>query len=96
MGRPKKQRKINCCVEGHYFKPQGIPLSELKEVELAADEIEAIRLKYVEGLEQIAGAEKMGISQSTFQRILNSALKKVGIAIVEGMAIKILTDKNNH
>ncbi|UOD34104.1 DUF134 domain-containing protein [Deferribacteraceae bacterium V6Fe1] len=91
MGRPKKHRHINCNIEGHYFKPQGIPLSELKEVELAADEIEAIRLKYVEGLEQIAGAERMGISQSTFQRILNSALTKVSTALVEGFAIKLNT-----
>lgn len=91
MGRPKKHRNINCNIEGYYFKPQGISLTELKEVELAADEIEAIRLKYVEGLDQISGAKRMGISQSTFQRILNSALIKVSTAIVEGFAIKLNT-----
>jgi len=91
MGRPKKHRHINCNIEGYYFKPQGVPLADLKEVELDADEIEAIRLKYVEGLGQIAGADRMGISQSTFQRILNSALVKVSTALVEGFAIKLNT-----
>ena len=33
--------------------------------------------------------EKMNISQSTFQRILNIAYKKVSMALVNGAVIKI-------
>jgi predicted DNA-binding protein (UPF0251 family) len=58
-------------------------------VDLRADEVEAIRLKYLEDCDQTEGAEKMHISQSTFQRILESANSKVAKALVYGMAIKI-------
>lgn len=61
----------------------------LKQVELEYDEVEALRLKNVEGLDQTSSAAKMGISQSTFQRILDSANKKTSIALIEGQAIKI-------
>jgi len=61
----------------------------LKQVELEHDEIEALRLKNIEGLDQTSSADKMGVSQSTFQRILDSANKKISIAIIEGQAIKL-------
>jgi len=35
-----------------HFKPAGIPLYSLEEVNLTVEEVEAIRLKYLEGLEQ--------------------------------------------
>lgn len=66
----------------------------LEEVSLRTDELEAMRLKFVEGLDQNEGAEKMHISQSTFQRILDSANKKIARALVSGMAIKIEEFKN--
>jgi len=72
-----------------YFKPQGIPLRFLEEVELSLEEMEAIRLKNVQELEQTEAALKMKTSQSTFQRILTSAYKKITEALVEGKAIKI-------
>jgi predicted DNA-binding protein (UPF0251 family) len=73
-----------------YFKPQGIPMRLLEEVELTKKEIEALRLKNIKDLDQIEAAKEMGISQSTFQRILTSAYKKIAQAIVEGKAIKII------
>ncbi len=60
------------------------------EVELSADEIEAIRLADVEGLTQVEAAQLMGISQPTFHRILREARKKLGIAAIFGMKIKIV------
>ena len=87
--RPKKHRHIRFNPEVTYFKPRGIPLKVLQEVELKHDEIEAIRLKYVNRLDQIECAKKMKISQSTFQRILQSANKKIAEALVKGKAIKI-------
>jgi len=72
-----------------YFKPQGIPLRMLEEVLLKADELEALKLYDVDGLEQTKAAEKMKISQPTFARILDSANKKIAEALVKGKAIRI-------
>jgi len=89
MVRPLKNRRIGCKPGVTYFKPRGIPLKSLKEVDLEHDELEAIRLKYVEKMEQTACAVKMGISQSTFQRILTSANQKIADALINGKAISI-------
>jgi len=64
----------------------------LDEVELTTEEVEALRLKNIEGLEQIECAKKMNTSQSTLQRILTSAYKKISQAIIEGKAIKIIQE----
>lgn len=72
-----------------YFKPQGIPLRMLEEVVLRSDELEALKLYDVDGLEQTKAAEKMKISQPTFARILDSANKKIADALVKGKAIRI-------
>jgi len=61
----------------------------LDSVELSLAEIEALRLKNIQNLDQIDCAHRMKISQSTFQRILSSAYKKVADALVNGKAIKI-------
>ena len=62
----------------------------LEIVELTSDEVEALRLKNIEGLDQNRCAGRMGISQSTFQRTLSSAYKKVSEALIEGKAIRII------
>lgn len=64
-------------------------MSDLEEVELAMDELEALRFCDFMDLDQTKAAEKMKISQSTLQRILTSARKKVAEALIEGKAIKI-------
>ena len=89
MPRPLNTRRINFQPDATFFKPAGVPLCTLKEVSLARDEVEALRLKDVEDLDQTAAAKKMKVSQSTFQRILSIAHKKVSIAIVGGKAIRI-------
>lgn len=61
----------------------------LEEVVLLADELEALKLYEVDGLDQIEAAERMKISQPTFARLLGSANKKIAQAIVEGKAIRI-------
>ncbi len=72
-----------------YFKPKGIPLRVLDEVVLLPDELEALKLHDVDGLEQVEAAAKMQISQPTFGRILNAAYKKVANAVITGKAIRI-------
>lgn len=64
-------------------------MAELKEITISKEEIEAIKLKDFDRLDQIEAAEKMNTSQSTFQRILFSARNKIAEAIVKGKALRI-------
>ena len=90
MVRPLKPRRVLFDPDVVYFKPRAVPLSMLEEVDLEIDELEALRLCDLNNLEQTEAAKKMKISQSTLQRILTSARKKVAEALIEGKAIKIL------
>ena len=89
MVRPVKPRFVRGPPWINYFKPRGIPLSTLNEVVLKVEELEAIKLKDLENLDQEKCAKKMKISRGTFQRILNSAKKKIADALVNGKAIRI-------
>lgn len=89
MVRPFNCRHVNRAPEITYFKPAGVPLTNLNETILLVEEFEAVRLKDLEGLEQEECANKMNVSQPTFHRILVSARKKISDAIVNGKAIKI-------
>jgi uncharacterized protein len=64
-------------------------MRDLEEIQVSLDELEAIRLKDLEGLEQDQGAEKMNISRATFQRILTSARQKIAEALLNGKALRI-------
>ncbi len=92
VGRPRGRRRVCIGYRQNYFKPQGVPINALKTIELTTEELEALRLKNVENLEQIDAARKMNTSQSTFQRILRSAYKKVSLALVKGWGIKIIKE----
>ncbi|MBU4347912.1 DUF134 domain-containing protein [Patescibacteria group bacterium] len=92
MTRPRLYRKIGFNPNITYFKPQGVPMRFLEVIDLSLEEIEALRLKNIENLEQIECAKKMKTSQSTFQRILSSAYKKISSALISGKAIKIIKD----
>ena len=90
MPRPKLRRRINFNPNVVYFKPQGIPMRLLEEIELTAEELETLRLKNIKKMDQAECAKIMKTSRSTFQRILSSAYKKITEALVDGKAIKIL------
>lgn len=77
MVRPTKWRKIENIPGISYFIPTEKTSGELPENILKLEELEAIRLKDLEGLEQEECAEKMEVSRPTFQRILLSAREKV-------------------
>lgn len=62
----------------------------LEIVELTTEEAEAYRLRYIDNFGQEEAAEKMNTSQSTYQRILYSANKKIADALIKGKAIKIV------
>jgi len=65
-------------------------MRELEIIELTTEEVEALRLRNMKDLEQEEAAKKMNTSQSTFQRILSSAYKKITEALIGGKAIKII------
>ena len=89
MGRLPLWRRVSYIPSVTYFKPAGIPLSELAEICLSVEEVEAIRLKDQEDLEQEQCAEKMNVSRTTFVRVLNAARKKMAEALIQGKAIRI-------
>ena len=89
MPRPFKCRRVRCKPDANYFKPRGIPLSELQEIDLTLDEFVAVRLADLEGLYQEDAAKKMAISRQTFGNIVESARKKIADALVNGKALKI-------
>ena len=89
MPRPCRCRRIRCNPGANYFKPRGIPLDSLEQVNLTLDELEAIRLADLEGLYQEDAAKKMNISRQTFGNIINSAHKKTADALLHAKALKI-------
>ncbi len=89
MPRPKKYRLIGETPLALYFKPRGIPLRDLEEIELSLDELETIKLKDLKGLNQEECAKRMQISRATFARILRSARKKIARFLLEAKALKI-------
>lgn len=94
MSRPRIPRHTGFKPNVFYFKPRGIPLRNLNEVVLAPDELEALKLHEIDGLQQIEAAIKMKISQPTFARLLDVAHKKIAQAIILGKAIRI--EKHNQ
>jgi predicted DNA-binding protein (UPF0251 family)/DNA-directed RNA polymerase subunit RPC12/RpoP len=72
-----------------FFVPSEEGIPEVSKNILLVEELEALRLKDLEGLEQEECAEKMEISRATFQRILLSAREKVADSLVNGKLIHI-------
>lgn len=89
MARPTKWRKIEHIPTISRFIPQGREDEEIPENGMKLEELEAIRLKDLLGLEQGECAEKMEVSRPTFQRILLSAREKIADSLVNGKAIHI-------
>ncbi|MGD1996706.1 MAG: DUF134 domain-containing protein [Anaerolineae bacterium] len=89
MPRPRKKRTVEYAPADLTYKPVGRRLSDLPQVWLSYDELEALRLAYVEGLYQAEAADHMGISRSTFQRTLSDARCKVAEALVKEAALLI-------
>lgn len=94
MSRPPCPRKIEHLPPAHYFKPAGIPLCRIREIELGADELEAMRLADCEGLYNQDAAKCMGVSRQTFDRIIRRARQKTARALVHGCALRIEEHKS--
>jgi predicted DNA-binding protein (UPF0251 family) len=71
------------------FQPVGLPRTEQEEVVLSVEEVETLRLRELEGLDQEQCAQRMRVSRATFGRMLESARKKLANAVVLGKGIRI-------
>ena len=89
MPRPRKRRLLDRAPRAAIYKPSGIPLHGLRRVSLLQEELEALRLADLEGLTQEQAAGRMGVSRSTFQRIVVRARRQVALALTEGHALQI-------
>lgn len=94
MPRPLKPKNLSNLPVCTYFKPAGIRLNTMEQTELTHEELEAIRLCDYQQLSQEEGAQKMGIHQSTMQRILARARKKIADALINSKAIKFQGGEN--
>lgn len=95
LGRKKIIRNIAGDHTKVCFKPCGIRGRDLERIELDFDEMEAIRLSDHEGLYQQECADRMGISRTTFSRVLQQAHKKISDALLHGKAI-VMNQSNNQ
>lgn len=93
MSRPKCLRHVRGTSDKNYFKPRGIPASDLEEISLPLDEFEAVRLADFEGLYHMEAAAHMNISRQTFGRIVASARRKIADALINGKALRIEDDR---
>lgn len=89
MARPIKCRRVEFFPEDTYFIPLSKRKCEVEEVVLKVEELEAMRLKDIEGLTQQECADRMHVSRQTFQNIIDSARNKVALALTQGNAIHI-------
>ncbi len=89
MPRPRRCRRVGFEPDVCLFKPVGRRIFELKESILTLDEFEAVRLKDLRRMDQEEAAKSMGISQPTFNRVLNSARGKISDALVNCKLIRI-------
>lgn len=71
------------------FKPAGISIDRLKTVTIHFDELEALRLVNIEGLDQVTAAERMGVARQTVGRMLKDARRKITQALVNGEGMLI-------
>ncbi|HHB94764.1 MAG TPA: DUF134 domain-containing protein [Campylobacterales bacterium] len=89
LGRRKILRNIEKDHSHVCFKPCGVRGRGLEKIVLECDEMEAIRLANYENLYQQECADRMGISRTTFSRLVSSANKKIAEALLHGKALEI-------
>lgn len=86
MARTAKCRRVCAEPQARCFRPE-CPTEHAQT--LSVEELEALRLCDLEGLEQGEAARMMEVSRGTLQRILYAARHKTACALVNGMSILI-------
>ncbi|MFX1420242.1 MAG: DUF134 domain-containing protein [Promethearchaeota archaeon] len=94
MGRRRGRRWVNQPPNNLYFSSEP-PKSDVSVI-LTIAEFEAMRLKHFLELNQKDAAERMGVSQPTFSRILESAHKKNTLALLQGKEIRVYGGNFEH
>lgn len=89
MPRTEKDRIVHTPPLYTEFKPIGVPVQELIQVILTLDEFEAFRLADYIGLSHAESADQMGVSRSTFSRLIEKSRKKISEFIIEGRVLSI-------
>jgi predicted DNA-binding protein (UPF0251 family) len=89
MVRPQKSRLVDIDPRASFFKPRGIPMVDLDQVQLTLDGLEALRLADYLGLSHETAGKEMGVSRATFGRIVEQARKVVADALIHGKAINV-------
>ena len=64
-------------------------MTDLSEIVLEVDEMEAVRLADLESKYQEDAARQMGVSRATFSNIINRAHAKIAQALIKGKALRI-------
>ena len=86
-GRRQKVRNVGAEPEYLGFSPDG-PASG-RDITLAVDELEALRLVDLEHLSQAEAAERMGVARATVAAICDRARAKVAEALVDGRCLVV-------
>ncbi|MFX1569164.1 MAG: DUF134 domain-containing protein [Promethearchaeota archaeon] len=94
MGRRRHRRWVNQPPNNLYFLTD--PPKSDASINLTVAEFEAMRLKHFLGLNQKDAAERMGVSQPTFSRILESAHQKNTLALLQGKDIRVYGGNFEH
>ncbi len=87
MPRPRKRRFCRRYHADRVYKPQGIPLRRIEPAVISLDQFEALRLCYLEGLDQEEAGRRMDISRGTVQRLLYEGRRRLVEAIIRNNAI---------
>jgi predicted DNA-binding protein (UPF0251 family) len=70
-------------------------MAELDTIPLGLDELEALRLCDLDGLDQEAAGSRMGVSRGTVQRLLQSGRASVVRALLSSSAL-IIAQEGTH
>ena len=94
MGRRTRMRFVKRTPNNFYFS-ETVPSEDISII-LTVSEFEAMRLKHYVNLNQKDAAEKMGVSQPTFSRILENSHTKITHALIEGKTIIVSGGNINY
>ncbi len=89
MSRPENNRIVYEPPYYTEFKPSGIPAKLLEEVQLSLDEFEAVRLADLIGMKHEEAASEMGISRSTFSRLIVKSRSKIADFFFKGKRLTV-------
>ena len=89
MPRPRKPRWIQGRPVVSAFIPDRIPPWGREDAFLSLEELEAIRLVDLQGMDHDAASQMMNVSRQTFGRILAQARTVVADALVMGKVLRI-------